>query len=140
MGVEGSGEISASVVLHTRSLKVETKNFCCGALGSDTEPASRSQPDALEAGTLTRTQKHRREATANKNAGLAQLLAFWVDDANSIRGQELVLLTLESIRDDVVQATTTNGKRVSDPQVVRDYLNEQIAELRKLWKMVDASD
>jgi len=85
---------------------------------------------------VTPAQKNRRRATANKNAGLAQLLAFWVNDAGKILAErELVILTLESVRDDIAQATTTYGRRVTDPQVVQDYLNEQIAELRKVWRM-----
>ncbi|MBV8051927.1 MAG: hypothetical protein JOZ80_12100 [Acidobacteriaceae bacterium] len=88
---------------------------------------------------MTRGQQHRKQAALPMNAGLAQLLAFWVNDAGRISEQELVILTLESVRDDIAQATTTHGKRVTDPHVVRDYLNEQIAELRKVWKTaVDA--
>ena len=71
-----------------------------------------------------------------KNTGLAQLLAFWINDAGTILGEEeVVILTLESVRDDIVQATTTDGRRVADAQVVQDYINEQIAELRRLWKI-----
>lgn len=91
--------------------------------------------------TVTRARKHRRKATANKNGGLAQLLSFWASHAGGIGEQELVILTLESLRDDIVQATTSYGKPVSDPQIVQDYLNEQIAELRRLWKMTaDVAD
>jgi hypothetical protein len=91
---------------------------------------------------VTPAQKNRRGGNANKNAGLAQLLAYWVNDAGKILGErELVILTLESVRDDIAQASTTCGRRVTDPQVVRDYLNEQIAELRRVWEMAaDAAD
>lgn len=89
---------------------------------------------------MRRAQKHRREAPALNNAGLAQLLAFWTNEADGIGEHELVILTLESIRDDIGQATTIAGKRVPDPQIVRDYLDEQIAELRRLWKLADAAD
>jgi hypothetical protein len=96
----------------------------------------------LEAAIVTPAQKNRRGGTANKNAGLAQLLTFWVNDGGKILGErELVILTLESVRDDIAQASTIYGRRVPDPQVVRDYLNEQIAELRRVWKMAaDAAD
>jgi hypothetical protein len=80
-----------------------------------------------------------RHAATNRDASLAQLLAYWLSDP-SISQKELMILTLESVRDDFAQATTTHVKRVTDSHVVRDYLNEQIAELGRLWNIVHAVD
>ena len=76
------------------------------------------------------------------NGSLAQLLDFWLNDIGKVDERELVILLLETIRDDISQAQTKNGRRVANPRDMQDYLNEQIAELRRLWEKTrtDAAD
>ena len=64
-------------------------------------------------------------------SALAQLLASW-SKSGELDERELVTLALESIRDDLPQAKTKDGRRVTDIRSVLDYLNDVIAELRKL--------
>lgn len=65
---------------------------------------------------------------------LAHLLASWADDREMRDRRELVILVLETVRDDLSQAQRNDGERCVEPRAVQMYLTEQIAELRRLWK------
>jgi hypothetical protein len=77
---------------------------------------------------------------AHSCEGIAQLLTSWINDGSPISRKELTLLILETVRDDIVQAVTIDGRRVTDPQTMRDYLNDLTIELRKLTRGSKAAD
>jgi len=73
-----------------------------------------------------------RQPKGRMNGSLAELLLYWTEER--VGEKELVVLILETIRDDISQARTTDGKRVVDPRSMQEYLDEQIAHLRRLGR------
>ena len=69
---------------------------------------------------------------------LAQLLAYWAHHQEELDRKELVILVLETVRDDLSQAQTKDGRPVLDAHDLQSYFNDQIAELRHLIKEPDS--
>jgi hypothetical protein len=65
---------------------------------------------------------------------LAQLLAFWIKEPHETDEKELVISVLETVRDDIVQAKTKDGKPVASPKDMQTYLDAQITRLRTMWQ------
>lgn len=61
---------------------------------------------------------------------LAQLVTYWLSDKTTSDKKELAIIMLETIRDDFSNARLNGGRLVTDMGTLRDYLDEQIAELR----------
>ncbi len=68
------------------------------------------------------------------DGSLAQLLEYWIRVAADQDKRELVILVLETVRDDLSQAHTKSARPVVNASDVQVYLGEQIAELRQLCK------
>ena len=69
---------------------------------------------------------------ANHSESLARLLTSWAEDGRTVGRKEQVVLARETLRDDIAQAATVDGRQVNGPQALRDYLDELITELRRL--------
>ena len=76
------------------------------------------------------------------SSGLAELLAYWADVDETWGRRELMILVMETIRDDLAQAQTKKGRPVVDIRDMQEYLTAQIQELRRLWEQSaeDAAD
>lgn len=74
----------------------------------------------------------RQQRKAGTSESLAQLLAFWIREGSVASQEALVLLTLETVRDEICQAVLTDGKAVSGSQEMQEYLDDVITELRRL--------
>lgn len=60
---------------------------------------------------------------------LAQLIEYWITKYSEADKRELAIVLLESIRDDIPQAVTNDGKAVTSSRDVQKYLDEQVSEL-----------
>lgn len=63
---------------------------------------------------------------------LAQLLTFWIKTSANSNDAELVMRVLETLRDDISQATLKDGKPITTAADVRECLDQQIDRLGHL--------